>query len=126
MAKQRGTTHRTTSQQLADAEARLNRLREQARREDTRRKILIGSLILGRAESDNAVMDRLLRDLDSWLASGRDRRLFLDHGLGPIQGLYGATLHPAEQAQGWAFGRELPLATESEPERDRYGNPIGA
>jgi len=118
--------HRTTAQQLADAEARLNRLREQARREDTRRRTLIGSMLLGRAESDAAVMQQMLRELDHWLASGhRERRLFRDRGLGPIRGLYGAILCPAARRAGWAFGRALPATVEA-PARDRYGNPIGA
>lgn len=69
MAKRRGTQHRTTAQQLADAEARLNRLREQARREDTRRRILVGSMILGRAEGNTAVMEQLIHDMDGWLGS---------------------------------------------------------
>lgn len=128
MAKKRGSQHRTTAQQLADAEARLNRLREQARREDTRRRILVGSMILGRAEDNTAVMEQLIHDMDGWLASGhRDRRLFLDYGLGPIRGLYGATLHPIEQprAAGWAFGRALPPAVQP-VQRDRYGNPVGS
>ncbi|MCA1773159.1 MAG: hypothetical protein LC677_11345 [Halomonas sp.] len=121
MAKKKGSAHRTTEQQLADAEAKLNALREKARREDTRRRILIGSMLLGKAEADDAKMEQLLHDLDTWLASGhRDRRLWLDYGLGPIRGLYGATLHPSKQ-QGWVFGRELPPAVA--PMRDRYGNP---
>ncbi|WP_280564946.1 hypothetical protein [Chromohalobacter sp. 48-RD10] len=110
--------HRTTEQQLADAEAKLARLRELKRKEDTRRRILIGSMILGRAEGDDATMERLLKELDGWLGDGhRDRKLF---GLGPISGLYGATLRPAAQQPGWALNMAL------KPVRDRYGNPVGA
>lgn len=123
MAKKKGTQHRTTEQQLADAELRLNRLREQARRNDTRRKILIGAMVMGRAEASDAEMEKLLRDLDAWLTSGhRDRRLWLDKGLGPVSGLYGAKLQLVQS--GWAFGRALPPVPK--PLRDRYGNPITA
>lgn len=104
---------RTTEQRLADTEARLNRLRSQARKEDTRRKILIGSMLLGHAEKNDATMARLLSDLDGWLSNGRDRRLFLNYGLGPIQGLYGATLHHVERRAGWAFGQALPPTSTS-------------
>jgi len=100
MAK--GVKHKTTEQQLADAEARLNKLREQARKNDTRRKILIGSMYLSQAEEYGA-LDQLLTRLDNWLPSGhRDRRLWLDDGIGPVRGLYGATLQPAKKPPGWA------------------------
>lgn len=121
MARKKGT-HRTTEQLLKEAEERAAALRDRARKDDTRRRVIIGSMLLGRAERDAQVRDQLLRDLDSWLTEWHNRRLFLDYGLGAIQGLYGATLHPAEQAQGWAFSRALPSATE--PKRDRYGNLI--
>ena len=103
MAKQKGTHHKTTEQRLADAEVRLNKLREQARKNDTRRRILIGSMYLSQAEECGA-LNQLLTRLDNWLPSGhRDRRLWIDHGLGPIRGLFSATLHPAEQpSPGWA------------------------
>lgn len=123
MAKKKGTQHRTTEQQLADAELRLNRLREQARKNDTRRRILIGSMVMGRAEADGAEMEQLLHDLDTWLASGhRDRRLWFDKGLGPVSGLYGVKLRQVQP--GWAFGRALPQIPK--PLCDRYGNPITA
>lgn len=123
MAKKIGR-HRTPEQQLAAAEERLNRLREQTRRNDTRRKILIGSIVMSRAEANNAAMKQLLRDLDNWLASGhRDRRLWLDKGLGTVSGLYDAKLHQVQP--GWAFGRMLPPVPKPLL-RDRYGNPITA
>lgn len=43
-------------------------------------------MVIGRAEANDAEMEQLLRDLDNWLASGhRDRRLWLDKGLGRFQ-----------------------------------------
>lgn len=124
--------HRTTQQLLKEAENRASALRDRAQKEDTRRRILIGSVLLGRAAADDATMERLLRDLDGWLSSGhRDRRLFQSYGLGPIRELCGATLFPVptkrnksgkkqRQPFGWAFGRALPSAVQ----RDRYGNLI--
>lgn len=108
MAKtKKGVQHRTTEQQLADAEQRLNRLREKARQEDTRRKILVGSLVLSQAQSDSNLHANLIKHLDQWLASGhRDRRLFFEHGLGPIAGLYEAKLTPVNFNAGW-FQRYL-------------------
>lgn len=89
MAKGRGAAHRTTAQQVADAEMRLSRLREQSRKEDTRRRVLVGSMYLSQAKQNDG-MGKLLTRLDHWLPSGhRDRRLWLDYGLGPIQGFYG-------------------------------------
>ncbi len=124
MAKtKKGVQHKTTEQQLAEAEQRLNRLREKARQEDTRRKILVGAMILNQAKQDTTLHENLMIHLDSFLAAGhRDRRLFFDHGLGPIAGLYGKTLHPLEHLPGWAFSRTLP----AKPSLDRYGNPISA
>lgn len=125
MAKtKKGVQHKTTEQQLAEAEQRLNRLREKARQEDTRRKILVGAMILSEAQQDTTLHENLMSHLDSWLASGhRDRRLFVGHGLGPIAGLYQAKLTPADTKRGWSFGRTL---SPAKPSLDRYGNPISA
>ncbi len=125
MAKtKKGGQHKTTEQQLAEAEQRLNRLREKARQEDTRRKILVGAMILSEAQQDTTLHGNLMSHLDSWLSAGhRDRRLFVDYGLGPIAGLYGKTLHPLEHLPGWAFSRTL---SPAKPSLDRYGNPISA
>lgn len=94
--------HRTTAQRLADAEAKISRLREQQRKEDTRRRILVGSMLLTRAERNELVMEHLLAELDEWLTDERDRRLFADLGIGPIRGLYRASLTPATKQPGWA------------------------
>lgn len=118
MAKKPGTKHRTTEQQLADAEERLARLRKKQRDEDTRRRVLVGSLYLGRSERSSAARQQLLRDLDSWLTDERDRRIF---DLGAIPGLYSSPLHPSQALNqpGWAFSKTL-----RQIDLDRYGNPI--
>ncbi|WP_416138825.1 hypothetical protein ACM26W_20655 [Halomonas sp. HK25] len=116
MAKRR----RTTEQQLMEAEERLNQLREKARREETRRHTLIGKMVLERARGCDREMERLMRELDNWLPSGGhpDRKKF--SSLGPVRGLYGASLHPDNRHPGWVFNREL---APTAPKADRYGNP---
>lgn len=97
--------HRSTEQQLAAAEERLNRLRERQRKEDTRRKILVGAMILAQAEANDELMDQLHNELDEWLQTGhRDRKLF---GLGPLSGLRNATLGKVENRPGWSLGVAL-------------------
>jgi len=116
MAKKR----RTTEQQLAEAEDRLNQLREKARREEARRHMLIGKMVLERAKENDREMQRLMRDLDNWLPSGNhpDRKRF--GSLGAVRGLYGVTLHPNERHWGWVFNTAL---AEANPGADRYGDP---
>lgn len=97
---------RTTGQQLADAQQRLNQLREKSRTEETRRKIIIGGMMLRMASNNPEVMKNLMRQLDKSLPHRhRDRRVFFEYGIGQIAGLYGAKLHPVQP--GWALGRSL-------------------
>lgn len=105
--------HRTTEQQLAAAEERLNKLRKRQRNKDTRRRVLIGALYLGRAERDSDAHHRLMRDLDLWLVNQRDRTLF---GLCSLRGLYGATPQSKNRTAGWTLGAKLQQAP-----RDRIG-----
>ncbi|MBK3735240.1 mobilization protein C [Azospirillum brasilense] len=76
---------RTLDQRIAETETRLSRLRAErtgeARRLDTRRKILAGAVVLSAAGRDPAWGERLRALLDSALTSDRDRALF---GLGPV------------------------------------------
>ena len=50
--------------------------REQKRKDDTRRKILIGACMMKLAEDNPEANDRMLRQLDRFLTEERDRRLF--------------------------------------------------
>ena len=52
------------------------RLRGEARRRDTRRKILAGAWVLSEAERSPAARDKLRRGLDAFLDKDRDRELF--------------------------------------------------
>ena len=65
--------------------ARLNRLTardaHQARKLDTRRKVLVGAMVLEQAEKDPQLKARLDRDLSVWLVRDIDRLAF---GLEPL------------------------------------------
>ncbi|KZX37246.1 mobilization protein [Wohlfahrtiimonas chitiniclastica] len=50
--------------------------REQKRKDDTRRKILIGACMMKLAEDNPEANDRMLRQLDRFLTEERDRKLF--------------------------------------------------
>ena len=73
-------------EQRARINAEIQRVRareqQQKRKEDTRRKVLIGAWILGKVESGEWPEQRLLDGLDSYLERDHDRALF---GLPPRQ-----------------------------------------
>lgn len=106
--------HKTTQQQLEDAEERLKRLRERQRQQTTRQRILVGAMYIGRAKNDPAAHHKLMCDLDVWLTAKRDRKLF---DLGPIRGLYGAKFKTLSKEPGWWMGISLKRVPV-----DRYGN----
>jgi hypothetical protein len=70
--------------ELEEQRARINaqiqrvKAREQKRtsRDDTRRKVLVGALILGRVENKLMSREQLLADLDPFLIRDNDRALF--------------------------------------------------
>lgn len=77
-------------QQIAKQEKRLKQLKaqkqaalarekakqkEQERKDDTRRKILLGSYLLKKME-DDADKEKILADLNEYLTEDRDRKLF--------------------------------------------------
>jgi membrane-bound lytic murein transglycosylase len=70
---------------IEKAKARIARLkakkRESTRKQDTRRKILAGSLLLERIESDERIKAWFERELDGFLTRDSDRKLF---GLEPL------------------------------------------
>ena len=49
---------------------------EQERKDDTRRKILLGSFLLKQMENDAQAKAKILFSLDAYLTSERDRKLF--------------------------------------------------
>jgi len=50
--------------------------RERQRKDDTRRKILIGACMMKLAEENQEANDRMLKQLDKFLTNERDRSLF--------------------------------------------------
>ena len=67
-------------EQRARINAEIQRVRareqQQKRKEDTRRKVLVGAWILGKVESGEWPEQRLLDGLDSYLERDHDRALF--------------------------------------------------
>jgi len=69
---------------LAERQARITaemqrikaRHRQQQRKDDTRRKILIGGLILAKIDRGEMRQDQIKAELDSYLERDRDRALF--------------------------------------------------
>ena len=55
-------TNRTVDQRIADKEAELHRLKEQKRKDDTKRKITVGALVMDAAEQDQRIR-RVLTDV---------------------------------------------------------------
>ena len=64
------------AQKQAIAARERTKLQAQARKDDTRRKILIGSFIIKQIETDLEAKNRLLSKLDEYLTENRDRKLF--------------------------------------------------
>lgn len=52
------------------------RLKNEERKKETRRKILVGAMLLTKAEEDLETRSALTRQLDSYLTAPRDRELF--------------------------------------------------
>lgn len=76
MAKKKKGEHRTPEQQLAETLDKAARLRKTIRADDTRRKILIGSLVQQQTANDPEAQQRLDEQLAEWLIEDRDRRVF--------------------------------------------------
>lgn len=81
----------TLDERIAQQEERLRQLKarqqkllaqrrteesKRIRTEDTRRKILLGSMLWARMSSDDSINSQTLADLEQWLSRDDDRRLF--------------------------------------------------
>ena len=79
-AEKRARLKAAEQSQLRALNARIlrahSRVRSQARRDDTRRKILAGAWVLHEAGRSQAAAAKLRRDLDGFLERDRDRALF--------------------------------------------------
>ncbi len=67
-------------EQRARINAEIQRVRareqQQVRKDETRRKVLIGAMLLGKARSDSDLKARLVQELDEYLERPHDRALF--------------------------------------------------
>ncbi|ELW78757.1 hypothetical protein ACINWC743_A0227 [Acinetobacter sp. WC-743] len=50
--------------------------KEQERKDDTRRKILLGSYLIKKMQANEANKEKILAELDEYLTEERDRKLF--------------------------------------------------
>lgn len=53
-----------------------SKIKEEERKKDTRRKILIGAMILAKAQQSTEEWDALVQELDRYLTADRERYLF--------------------------------------------------
>lgn len=63
-------------QQINKLEQELAKSTLQKRKDDTRRKILIGAMIIGKTKNDPGFKKRVLAELDCFLEREADRKLF--------------------------------------------------
>ncbi|MBW4093152.1 MAG: mobilization protein [Proteobacteria bacterium] len=72
----------SAKERLAALEARTAALRarigKKTKAEETRRKILLGTWVLERAEQDAALREKLVRELPGFLVHARDREVLAD------------------------------------------------
>lgn len=76
IAKQEERLKQLKAQKQAIEAREKKKLAEQQRKDDTRRKILLGSFLLKQFESDANEKQRVMTQLDSYLTENRDRQLF--------------------------------------------------
>ncbi|ALV74964.1 hypothetical protein [Acinetobacter johnsonii] len=53
-----------------------NKKKEQERKDDTRRKILLGSYLIKKMNANEASKEKILAELNEYLTEDRDRQLF--------------------------------------------------
>ncbi len=64
---------KTIDQQIADAEARLARLREKSRKKEIRHKIIVGAIVLSEASKDAKIAAWLLKQIDAKVTRDVDK-----------------------------------------------------
>ncbi|MCD9468960.1 hypothetical protein [Photobacterium iliopiscarium] len=60
----------------AKANSEKNREREKSRKEETRKKILIGAMVLDGMSKNQDYQSKMLKNIDKYLTAERDRKLF--------------------------------------------------
>ncbi|MCF9047377.1 mobilization protein [Acinetobacter nectaris] len=76
IAKQEERLKQLKAQKQSVLAREKKKLSEQQRKDDTRRKILLGSYLLKKMENE-ANKEKILADLNEYLTEDRDRKLFL-------------------------------------------------
>lgn len=74
--KQQERLKQLKAQKLALEAKEKKRVTEQQRKEDTRKKILLGSYLLKKMNDNDANYQKILAELDAYLVEDRDRKLF--------------------------------------------------
>lgn len=74
--KQQERLKQLKAQKLALEAKEKKRVAEQQRKEDTRKKILLGSYLLKKMNDNDANYQKILAELDAYLVEDRDRKLF--------------------------------------------------
>ena len=75
IAKQEERLKQLKAQKQAVISREKKKITDQQRKDDTRRKILLGSYLLKKMEND-ANKEKILADLNEYLTEDRDRKLF--------------------------------------------------
>ena len=98
-------------EQRARINAEIQRVRakeqQQKRKEETRRKVLVGSLIMGKVQSGEWPEEELIETMDSYLERDNDRALF---GLPPKQQKPHQQQQPQQKPQPQQQPERIPTA----------------
>ena len=76
IAKQQEKLNQLKAQKQAIEAREKKKAIEQQRKDDTRRKILLGSYLIKKMNANEANKEKILAELNEYLTEDRDRRLF--------------------------------------------------
>ena len=76
IAKQEERLRQLKAQKQAIEARERTKQKEQERKDDTRRKILLGSYLVKKMQANEANKEKILADLNDYLTEDRDRKLF--------------------------------------------------
>ena len=76
IAKQQEKLNQLKAQKQAIEAREKKKATEQQRKDDTRRKILLGSYLIKKMQTNEANKEKILMELNEYLTENRDRQLF--------------------------------------------------
>ena len=76
IAKQEERLRQLKAQKQAIEARERSKQKEQERKDDTRRKILLGSYLIKKMNANEANKEKILAELNEYLTENRDRQLF--------------------------------------------------